>query len=227
MKILGIDTSTEVLGLAITEDDNLISEARYVIKRAHAERLITAVADLLSASRLALDDLEGISISIGPGSFTGLRIGLAAVKGLVFGRNIPVAGVSTLEVLAHCGRFWNGEIRPLIRAQADEAYTAAFREDGGELVMKQGARLIAMDELETVVAEKTLLIISGFKSYQDYITPKVKEKVSIALPQDSMISGFTVARLGWQRFENNQVDAVENLEPFYLKEFKAKKKIGL
>ncbi|NOZ62240.1 MAG: tRNA (adenosine(37)-N6)-threonylcarbamoyltransferase complex dimerization subunit type 1 TsaB [Calditrichaeota bacterium] len=226
MKILGIDTSSETLALALTEDDNLISEARFWVKRAHAERLVAAVGNLLTQSRLSFDELEGIALSIGPGSFTGLRIGLAAVKGMVFEKKIAVAAVPTLEVLAYGGRFWQGAIRPLIRAQTDEAYTAVFNFENDLLVADSPAQLISLADLDSVVAEKTLLIASGFKNFQEFVTPKLNELTRIASAQDSLISGFSVARLGWQRFKKNQVEAIESLEPFYLKEFKAKRKIG-
>ncbi len=227
MKILGVDTSTDILGLAITEDDNLICEARYLIRRAHAERLVAAIGKLLAESRLKLDDLDGIAISIGPGSFTGLRIGLAAIKGMIFDKDVAVAGVSSLEVFAHCGRFWEGKIRPLIRAQADEAYSAVYRFEADKLVTIIEPELISMNDLESVVEEKTLLIISGFKNYQEYLTPKVRSLARIASPQDSLISGFTVARLGWQKFKQGHTESIDKLEPFYLKEFKAKKKVGI
>ena len=208
MKILGVDTSTDVLGLAITDDDNLISEARYVIRRAHAERLVVAIDNLLAESKLKLEDVEGIAVSIGPGSFTGLRIGLAAIKGMVFEKKIAVTGVSSLEVFAHCGRFWEGKIRPLIRAQADEAYSAVYRFEEDELMTIIAPELISMNDLESLVEEKTLLIISGFKNYQEYLTPKVRSLARIAPPQDSMISGFTVARLGWQKIKRGHIESI-------------------
>ena len=227
MKILGIDTSTDVLGIAVTEDDHLISEARFVYKRAHAEQLIFAIENLLNLNKLKLPEIEAIAVSIGPGSFTGLRIGLAAIKGMAFEKNIRVVGVSSLEVLAFNGIFWHGKIRPLIRAQADEAYSAVYKIENERLKEMEAPRLVLMTELEEEISDDMLLIISGFRNYKDYLTPSILEKVKVASPQFSMMSGFTVARLGWQKILEQQYEELETLEPFYLKEFKAKRKVGI
>ena len=119
MKILAIDTATDILGIALTEDTELINESRLNLKRAHSEKLLFTVDKILNESQVTINELDAIAVSIGPGSFTGLRIGLAAVKGLAFATNLPVVSVPTLDALASQPRFYPFQICPLIKAQAD------------------------------------------------------------------------------------------------------------
>ena len=227
LKILGVDTATDVLGVAIVEDRHLKAEMRSNLKRAHAERLIPSIEMLLCALKLNIRDLNGIAISIGPGSFTGLRIGLAAVKGLAFASGLPVVTVASLDVLAYQAKWWQFEIRPLIRAQADEVYTATYNFEQQKLNRKSDYSLIDLKDLKSVIKHKSLLLPSGIKNIHNFIPNELKTMVEIASPEDSMTSGFTVALLGFEKFFNNEFENLDALEPFYLKNFKAKQKIGI
>ncbi len=227
MKILGIDTATDVLGVAVTEGQELIAEYRSHIKRAHAERLVPTIERLLNDLNLTPRSLDGIAVSIGPGSFTGLRIGLAAVKGIAYAANLPVVGVSSLEIVAFQGKFWPHQICPLIKAQGDEVYTAIYKFEGDCLVKKKEEQLIHLEHLQTIITGKTLLLTSGIKNLDEFITDVLKEYVHIAPKSDSMISGYSVAILGLSKFKKNETENIDLLVPFYLKDFKAKQKIGI
>ena len=100
MIVLGIETATAVCAVALVDDDVVRAERRYEIPQAHSEKLMECVDDCLKSAGLALSSIDGIAISIGPGSFTGLRIGLSVAKGLAFATDKPVVGVPTLEALA-------------------------------------------------------------------------------------------------------------------------------
>lgn len=227
MKILGIDTATDILGIAVTEDKTLIAEYRSNIRRAHAERLIPSIERLLSDLKIEPTDLDGISISIGPGSFTGLRIGLAAVKGLALAADLPVVSVSTLDVLASQAAFWNEQICPIIKAQGEESYTALYKYKGEELTRLTEYRLIQMSQLEILIKEKTLILSVGINEIESYITRGLEKKIKIAPREISHTSGFSVALLGYEKILKNEFENIDQLVPFYLKDFKAKKKIGI
>lgn len=224
MKILGIDTATDVCGIALTEDKQLITEYRSNFKRAHAEKLIVSIAKVLEDANLSLKDLNGIAISIGPGSFTGLRIGLSAVKGLVFANHLPVVSVNTLDALAHQALFYSYQICPLIKAQADEAYTALYRANNFALERISKYRLINLDQLTSFIDKETLIINNGMENLEAYIPQMGGELFKVAPQEISLLNGFTVAQLGYDRLQRGQIDDIETLEPYYLKEFKAKKK---
>ena len=227
MKILGIDTSTDVLGVAVTDDRALISEIRSNIKRAHAERLVPTIQNVLSNLGMRPNDLNGIAISIGPGSFTGLRIGLAAVKGIALATQTPVVSVVSLDVLAINARFWQQQICPLIKAQMDEAYIAKYRFIDNQLIKHGDYQLMNLNELEQYIENQTLLINSGIKNFENYIPDHLKSQVMIAPPELSLTSGYATALLGWEKLRQGEFEDIDQLVPFYLKDFKAKKKVGL
>lgn len=101
MKVLGIDTSTSCGSVGLIDDDSIIAEYHLNIAVTHSERLLGAIEFVLREARCTMEDLDGWAISLGPGSFTGLRIGVSTIKGLAFATQKPVAGVPTLDVLAH------------------------------------------------------------------------------------------------------------------------------
>ncbi len=227
MKILGIDTSTDVCGIALTEDKTLITEFRSNIKRAHAEKIIHAIDRVLEDVQLAINEIDVIAISIGPGSFTGLRIGLAAVKGLALVTNLPVVAVPSLDALAYQAYFWQEQICPLIKAQADEAYTALYHFQNGQLIRKSDYQLVMLNSLHNLIVKKTLILNDGMKNLQKFIIGELIELVEIAPPEHSMTSGYTVAISGFDKFSQQNIADIDRLEPFYLKDFKIKKKRGL
>jgi tRNA threonylcarbamoyladenosine biosynthesis protein TsaB len=100
MKVLGIDTSTSCGSIGLVFGESIVSEFLLNSSVTHSERLLRAIEFVLKEARCMMEDLDGWAISLGPGSFTGLRIGVSAIKGLAFATGKPVAGVSTLDVLA-------------------------------------------------------------------------------------------------------------------------------
>jgi tRNA threonylcarbamoyl adenosine modification protein YeaZ len=100
MKILGIKTSGKILSVAVCEDDSVLSEITFEANRSHSVDLLPTVKTALEKAALSLSELDGIAVDVGPGSYTGLRIGIATAKGLAFPENIPVCGVSSLEAAA-------------------------------------------------------------------------------------------------------------------------------
>ncbi len=226
MKILGIDTSTDICGIALTNDKTLITEFRSNIKRAHAEKIIFAIDRVLGDAHLKPKEIDGIAISIGPGSFTGLRIGLAAVKGLALATNLPVVAVPSLDALALQAFFWRDQICPMVKAQADEAYAARYHFRSGRLIQDSDYQLVTLDALADLIDQKTLILNFGMKNLVDFIHGELTNLVEIAPPEYSMASGYYVALLGFEKFTHQQIEDIEKLEPFYLKDFKVKKKHG-
>src|SRR6478672_10409581 len=142
MRIIGIDTATTTASVALIDNGLLISEKVYPIhesrgnarglnsKSNHAEIIIPLIESLFETTNISLQDVTGFALSIGPGSFTGLRIGLSTVKGLAYGSQIPVVGMSTL--FAHAARVtdYDGLICTLLDARKNEVYAAVFRKTG-------------------------------------------------------------------------------------------------
>src|SRR5512137_274131 len=134
MYILGIETATKTGGVAIVSEQGVVAEYTLNIEVTHSERLMSTVDRVLADTGLTISNIDGFGISIGPGSFTGLRIGLSTVKGLAFTTGKRVAAVPTLKALA-----WNipyplHPVCPLLDAKKKEVYAALYRHDGGELL---------------------------------------------------------------------------------------------
>ncbi|MBC8183902.1 tRNA (adenosine(37)-N6)-threonylcarbamoyltransferase complex dimerization subunit type 1 TsaB [candidate division KSB1 bacterium] len=227
MKILGIDTATDILGVALTEDKELIVESRSNIKRAHAEKLVQTIEKILNEVKLNPIELDGIAVSIGPGSFTGLRIGLSAIKGLAFAADVPVASVPTLDALVLQTQFYPYQVRPLVKAQGDEAYTALYHFEKGVLSRDSNYQVININRISELIREKTLILNIGMKNLEKCVHDEKRSLIEIAPREFCKTSGYAVARIGYEKLLKNDIEDINQLEPFYLKNFKAIKKIGI
>ncbi len=145
MICLGLDCAGKVAGVAVTQDGRLLYECFLDRGLTHSETLLPMVQSALSALELTLADVDLLGVCAGPGSFTGLRIGLAAVKGLALPRDIPCAGVSTLEALARCCT-GSGVVIPALDARRGEVYWAAFSLPGCERLTPDAAQPVGTIE---------------------------------------------------------------------------------
>ena len=133
MKILAIETATEICGVSYIEDDNVIATVEENIPRKHAKSLPLFYEKLVTLTGLKLSSLDGIAISIGPGSFTGLRIGLSYSKGLAFGQGLPLIPVPTLRALMDSGGEYSGEGLVLLYSHRDIVYAQKFSFENGSV----------------------------------------------------------------------------------------------
>ena len=151
MNILAIDTSTEYLSLAIMKDGRVIGRFHRRCAMRHSSTLIPMIDKLLKKVRLKIKEIGCFAFSIGPGSFTGLRIGVATVKGLAYALKKPVVTVPTLDVIARNVRHFNGIICPVLDARKNKVYSCIYRSDA-----KTIKRISPYLLLEIVVLKKTL-----------------------------------------------------------------------
>lgn len=212
MNLLGIETATQICGAALTRDETLVVEYRSALKNAHGRLLTAAVARLLEDAGWQSRDLDAIAVSIGPGSFTGLRIGLALAKGLALAHDIPIIPVPTLEALASQAPAVSGLIAPLLRARTEEYYTALFRRRSSGDEKVESERVIRWHELADQVPREALLISAA------PLPPLPAGWQAAPLPFGQP-GGYAIARLGYQRHRDGAAAASELLEPHYLQEF--------
>lgn len=126
MKILALDSTAKTSSVAVLENDTLLGVYSANIPNTHSETLLPMVKSLLESLKLTNDDIDAYAVSQGPGSFTGVRIGVATVKGLALGRNKPCVGVSTIEALSENMEGFDGIICPIMNARRGQVYTGAF-----------------------------------------------------------------------------------------------------
>lgn len=161
MKILALESSAVACSVALCEDERLIAQSFQNNGLTHSRTLMPLCEDLLKNSGLALNDVDIIAVAAGPGSFTGLRIGVATAKGLAWPGNKPCAGVSTLEAMAWTVAHMDGEICAAMDARRSQVYNARFNGGDGELIRITPDRAVALDILamELNGTKKTQIIV--------------------------------------------------------------------
>jgi tRNA threonylcarbamoyladenosine biosynthesis protein TsaB len=147
VKILAIDSSALCASVALCEDGRRLAESFINTTNTHSETLLTMVKDVLERAKIDIDSIDLLACTVGPGSFTGIRIGVALVKGLAFGKGIPCVGVSTLEATAWALREASALIVPVTDARRCGLYNAVFESDGEKLTRLTPDKLDLPDEL--------------------------------------------------------------------------------
>lgn len=147
MTILAIDTSNNPLGVALLDDNQVLGEYITNIKKNHSVRVMPAIQTLMRDCEKAPADLTKIVVAKGPGSYTGVRIGVTIAKTLAWTLNIPLVGISSLEILAAgAGRYFNGFVSPIIDARRGQVYTALYRYQDGMLTAVEQDQLVMIDD---------------------------------------------------------------------------------
>ncbi|MBR5322245.1 MAG: tRNA (adenosine(37)-N6)-threonylcarbamoyltransferase complex dimerization subunit type 1 TsaB [Clostridia bacterium] len=154
MKILAIDSTAKTATVSICDDDRLISIYSVTAGLNHSETLLPMIENALTTAQTDIDEIDMFAISDGPGSFTGVRIGMSLFKGLAFGKQKLCVGVSTLEALAYNLKGFVGIICPVMDARRDQVYNALFLSDGEKMVRLTEDRAIPLKELEAELKEK-------------------------------------------------------------------------
>ena len=147
MKILAFETSAKAASVALMENGKLLGESYQNTGLTHSQTLMVMAEDLLKACSLTAKDVEAVAVAAGPGSFTGVRIGVAAAKGFAWGGELPCYGVSTLEAMARNLGVYQGYVVPAMDARRSQVYTAIFRAEKGELTRVEEDMAISLAEL--------------------------------------------------------------------------------
>jgi tRNA threonylcarbamoyladenosine biosynthesis protein TsaB len=217
MRVLGVDTSTMTAGVGIVENDEVLVDLKFDVKITYSEVLLSTVDMALKTTGLEINDIEGFSISIGPGSFTGLRIGLSTVKGLCFASGKPLASVPSLDALASLSLYCQHPVAPLLDAKKSQVYAALYDTSEGELKRESDYLVVGIEDLVKNISKKTLFVGPGAKLYQKELIHFLRDKACFALNEQSLPSGACVARLGLKKLVSGQTEEITNLEPLYIR----------
>ena len=147
MLILAFETSAKAASVALLEGNKLLSESYQNTGMTHSQTLMVMAEDMLKQCGKTAKDVDAVAVAEGPGSFTGVRIGVAAAKGFAWGREIPCYGVSTLEAMAQSLGIYDGYICPVMDARRSQVYNALFEADRGEITRIREDRAISLDDL--------------------------------------------------------------------------------
>ena len=217
MKILALESSAVAASVALCEDETLIAQAFQNTGLTHSQTLLPLAEDLLKNCGLTMADMDLIAVAEGPGSFTGLRIGVAAAKGLAWGGELPCAGCSTLESMAWNLAGFEGEVCVAMDARRKQVYNARFRVDGEQPHRLTPDRAIALEDLiaELQGTETTQIIVGdGAKLCYDALTA-AGIPAKLAPPNLRMQSAWGVARLALEKARKGQTITANELAPVY------------
>jgi tRNA threonylcarbamoyladenosine biosynthesis protein TsaB len=229
MKILAIETSTMLGGIAIMDDlSGLIAEVRLNVKSTHSERLMTEIAHVLKQAELKVSDIDVFAIAIGPGSFTGLRIGLSTVKGFSYATGKPIVSVPTLEALAWNYPYCSYPVCTMLDARKKEVYAALFKwGDGGvtRLIDEVSIRINrVLEDIKLSSDKKIVFTGEGAILYKDKIIEVMGNKAIFASPEKIVPSPANVASIGIKKTIKGEFSEPVSLVPFYIRRSEAELK---
>ena len=226
MKILALDTATNSCSVAATEDGALSAELTIRKNQTHSKHLMELVDSVLGIAGFGVADLDGLAVTIGPGSFTGLRIGISTIKGLAHALGKPVVGISTLKALAwQCGQT-SYLICPLLDARKGEVYAATYRFSAGQLVQKTTARAMIPEAVVEDIKSPCVFIGTGARLYRQSIVAAAGSLAHFVPAGQNELRASSVAFLSMPRFEANDTDGIAGLVPHYIRKSDAELNFG-
>ena len=219
MKILAVDTSSEICSVAILENDTVIVENSLNDGKTHSENLMTIMENTLEENKIKLNDIDLIACSVGPGSFTGIRIGVSSIKAIAEVLDVPVAAVTSLETLARNIEEKDATIVSLIDAKNDQVYAGIFDEN--------------YDKKEEYIADSIYNVVEKIKEYENIIfvgSAAIKymnllnenfENVRIA--EVNIQTASNVGKIGYKKHKEKDLKSADTIMPMYLRKSQAER----
>ena len=218
MKILAIDTSSKICSTAILENENLIDEINLDNGKTHSENLLPIISQILERNNLKLSDVDLIACSVGPGSFTGIRIGIASIKAIAEVNNIPIASVTSLETLARIDT--SNKIKVcIIDARNNQVYCGIFDEE-----YNKTEEFIADDILEIIKKIKKytniICIGDGAILHKDLLQQNISN-VSFSTLNEQI--AYNTGLIGYKKYQKNELKNADSILPIYLRKSQAER----
>lgn len=212
--ILQIETATTNCSVALSKDGITIAIKEISNGYSHAENLHVFIKELLDSNNLDYSDLAAIAVSKGPGSYTGLRIGVSAAKGLCFALGLPLIAIDTLEILARKVTESEGVIVPMLDARRMEAYTTVFSHNFDSL-RKIEAEILDENSFHTYLKEGNVFFVgNAVQKLRDV----VQHENAVFLPE-VLPSANEMSQIAYHKYKKNDTEDVAYFEPYYLKDF--------
>ena len=226
MKILAIDSSSAVASVALVDEESVIAEYSTNVKKTHSQTLLPMIEEILRATGVAIEEVDAFAAAAGPGSFTGLRIGAATVKGLAMATEKPIVGVPTMEAMAQVAWGVPGLICPMMDARRDHVFTGLYRfeadEEGHDFkcveVMAQCP--LSMDDLIDVLNEKkeqVTFVGDAIVLHRERLSERLEAGHVFAAPHRSRNHASAVAACTLRKMKDGEMQAGEDFAPIYLR----------
>ncbi len=227
MKIFCIDVATTTASIAVVDGRDLLAEVNLERGRTRGEVLVPAAAAMLDDLGLAPQDLEAYAVGLGPGSFTGLRTGLAFVKGLAIANPRPTIGVPTLEVMALAAGAHVGAVLPVIDARKGEVFTALFVSDGeGEVKRESDDQAITPEGLAELAPGPVLVLGDGLSRFAEEIKSVLGDRATMAPESTWPPRASLVGKLALPRLTRGESDPIDTMVPLYVRQSDAELRLG-
>lgn len=224
MRVLAVDTSSNVATVAVMEDDLLLGEYILNHKKTHSQKIMPMIEQLLSDLELTANDIDVFAAAAGPGSFTGLRIGVATVKALAHAAGKDVVSVGTLEALAYNVPYSEHIIVPIMDARRNNVFTASYIWDEGfkQIGEPEG---ITIEECIDACGNflETVFVGDGAMAHKDYIVEKLGDKA--IFPHAAVLNSraSSVAAIAMEKAKRGETESYLEMKPYYIKKSQAEK----
>lgn len=227
MLVLGIDTATRIASVGLVSEGRVLAEEARLAAANHTETLLPLILRVLELAGRSLPEVHGLSVSIGPGSFTGLRIALGTVKGFAYALKQKVVGVATLEALARTVTDWEGHICPVLDARKGEVYTARFhRHRSGQFTRLSPDLVVSPREFFSRLEDPCAFLGDGLERYGECLQEQCGPKARLLPFASHHPRGGVIARMGWERLHRGEADDLGALAPCYVRKPDAEFKAG-
>jgi len=221
--ILAMDTATMVSSVAVADNKKLLAELIVENKLTHSETLLPHVDQVLNMAGAAKDDLEAVAVSLGPGSFTGLRIGLAAAKAIAYGLNIPIIGIPTMEGLAWHFPVPGTRVAGFIDAQKGNVYTAHYKWNGSSFDEVKSIEVVSLEDAVNIcsVLDEPVMAVGDMVSKKLTRLDNLPENLIIPPKHTMMPRAANIAMAGLKKLAAGNVGSVMDMEPIYIRKSEA------
>ena len=213
--LLAVDTSTQWIGLALYDGDRVLGETGWMTRGHHTVELAPAVARLLEQVGVSAGQIECLGVALGPGSFTGLRIGLALVKGMALALHAPVVGVPTLDFLAAAQPVRDLPMAAVLQAGRGRLALVWYRVERERWKAQSEPVIITAEELAAQIENPTL-VVGELSAAERQVFARIRRVALLASPAQCVRRPSFLAELAWRRWKEGQVDEVNSLAPIYL-----------
>lgn len=230
MKVLAIDSSSLVASVCIIDEEKVIIEHNIDHKLTHSETIMPMLDNAFNSSELSPDEVDVYAVAIGPGSFTGLRIGVGTIKGLAQGTSKPVIGVSTLDGLANNVKLFEGIICPIMDARRNQVYSGIYKKSEGKVILEKDNIAISIEELVKIIKkynERVIFVGDAVNIHMNYLKSVInKGKCFFAPLSLRSCKATSIASIALERFKQNKFESYKELKPYYLRKSQAERELA-
>lgn len=215
MKILAFDTSSKYLSIGLADGEKLITQEEHLLDRQHSGLMLPKIKAMLEKIRMPINKIDAFVVGLGPGSFTGLRIGVSSVKGFGIALKKPCVGVPSIDAIAMNAVVDNGIIVPVIDAKRGNVYSALYKRKGDQVIRLSGYQVIGIEKLMRRIKSHAIFLGDGIVLYGDKI--KEIDKKAVLLEEKYWYpSAFNLIKLAIPVFSKAKTADLSKLRPMYL-----------